>query len=98
MKKLKSPWYEITWMSVWSAALAAIVRAGMFDVKETVGLILVWAALMGLCVYSLALHFKSRRKSVLAAATPISEAPALNAPCPCGSGEKYKRCCGAKNR
>ncbi len=22
----------------------------------------------------------------------------LNAPCPCGSGKKYKRCCGAKNK
>ena len=23
-------------------------------------------------------------------------APQRNAPCPCGSGKKYKKCCGAK--
>lgn len=23
-------------------------------------------------------------------------APSRNAPCPCGSGKKYKKCCGAK--
>lgn len=26
----------------------------------------------------------------------IGRKPAPNAPCPCGSGEKYKRCCGSK--
>ena len=25
-----------------------------------------------------------------------SAAPQRNAPCPCGSGKKYKKCCGAK--
>ena len=25
----------------------------------------------------------------------MSTSPARNAPCPCGSGKKYKRCCGA---
>lgn len=24
--------------------------------------------------------------------------PSRNAPCPCGSGEKYRRCCGPKDR
>ena len=24
------------------------------------------------------------------------DAPQRNAPCPCGSGKKYKKCCGAK--
>jgi hypothetical protein len=24
--------------------------------------------------------------------------PTLNGPCPCGSGRKYKRCCGAEAR
>ena len=97
MKRIKSPWYEIIWMSVWSAALAAIVGTGMFDTKETVGLVLVWAVLVGMNVYSLVLHFRSRREKVLAEAAPHLETPALNAPCPCGSGKKYKRCCGAKN-
>ncbi|KAK8803781.1 hypothetical protein WA158_001475 [Blastocystis sp. Blastoise] len=26
------------------------------------------------------------------------DTPSLNGPCPCGSGEKYKRCCGKKNK
>jgi uncharacterized protein YecA (UPF0149 family) len=26
------------------------------------------------------------------------EAPGRNDPCPCGSGRKYKKCCGAKKR
>jgi hypothetical protein len=98
MKKIKSPWYEIIWMSVWSAALAAILGTGMFDTKETAGLILVWAVLMGLSIYSLALHFKARRKKIMAQTLARPETPGLNAPCPCGSGKKYKRCCGAKNR
>ena len=25
-----------------------------------------------------------------------ADAPGRNDPCPCGSGKKYKRCCGAK--
>ncbi len=29
---------------------------------------------------------------------PVSPVPSRNAPCPCGSGKKYKRCCGAKPR
>ena len=26
----------------------------------------------------------------------VKAAPGRNDPCPCGSGKKYKRCCGAK--
>jgi uncharacterized protein YchJ len=98
MKKIKSPWYEIIWMSVWSVGLVAILDTGMFDTKATVGLILVWAVLVGLHVYSLALHFRSSREKALAQAAPSPETPSLNAPCPCGSGKKYKRCCGAGSR
>ncbi len=65
MKRIKSPWYEIIWMSVWSAALAAIIGTGMFDARETVGLILVWAVLVGMNVYSLVLFFRSNRKKLL---------------------------------
>jgi uncharacterized protein YecA (UPF0149 family) len=28
----------------------------------------------------------------------LAPQPALNAPCPCGSGLKYKRCCGSRRR
>ncbi|MCA9676704.1 MAG: SEC-C domain-containing protein [Myxococcales bacterium] len=31
----------------------------------------------------------------LGLAAGAAAAPARNAPCPCGSGKKYKRCCGA---
>lgn len=31
-------------------------------------------------------------------ATPPPPAPSLNGPCPCGSGMKYKRCCGTRLR
>ena len=34
-----------------------------------------------------------RRQAVAAGGTKIGR----NAPCPCGSGKKYKRCCGASN-
>ncbi len=98
MKKIKSPWYEIIWMSVWSAALAAIVGTGMFDAKETVGFILVWAVLVGMNLYSLVLYFRSTRKKALLTVSTRPETPALNAPCSCGSGKKYKRCCGAQDR
>jgi hypothetical protein len=27
--------------------------------------------------------------------TPVADRPSRNAPCPCGSGLKYKKCCGA---
>jgi len=98
MKRIKSPWYEIIWMSVWSAALAAIIGTGIFDARETAGLILVWAVLVGISIYSLVLFYRSDRKKFLRPASPGPVAPGLNAPCPCGSGRKYKRCCGAKSR
>jgi SEC-C motif-containing protein len=31
-------------------------------------------------------------------AARTAEQPGRNAPCPCGSGKKYKRCCGATAR
>jgi len=34
------------------------------------------------------------RRSILAAQGPPSGQPGRNAPCPCGSGKKFKRCCG----
>ncbi|MCB1937693.1 MAG: UPF0149 family protein [Rhodocyclaceae bacterium] len=34
-------------------------------------------------------------REVRATARPAGEGPGRNDPCPCGSGEKYKRCCGA---
>jgi uncharacterized protein YecA (UPF0149 family) len=43
-----------------------------------------------------------RMSEALAAKAPAEPAPqapiARSAPCPCGSGQKYKRCCGALSR
>lgn len=33
-------------------------------------------------------------KGKTANASTVSGKPAKNAPCPCGSGRKYKNCCG----
>lgn len=34
------------------------------------------------------------RNEPVAAATPVTKAVGRNEPCPCGSGKKYKKCCG----
>ena len=34
------------------------------------------------------------RRYERAAALEVPRGPSQNAPCPCGSGRKYKRCCG----
>ena len=36
-------------------------------------------------------HTHAQRKQ----AVRVAPTPGRNAPCPCGSGKKYKRCCGA---
>lgn len=35
-----------------------------------------------------------RRSRVVGTSLPTTDGPARNAPCPCGSGLKFKRCCG----
>lgn len=37
----------------------------------------------------------TRRPARPAASASSAHAPARTGPCPCGSGKKYKRCCGA---
>lgn len=96
MKKIKSPWYGIVWILIWTAALLWFLTSGRFDQRESVGLFIVWVAMVGITVYYIALHVirigKQPRKPIIKqAAKP--DTPARNAPCPCGSGKKYKRCC-----
>lgn len=97
MKKLRqSPWYGVLWIAVWTVALAWFALSGMFDAREIAGFAFVWLVMVGMTVYLLWKHYQvhrrvGQRRQVVATATP-----ALNGPCPCGSGKKYKRCCGAR--
>lgn len=95
MKKIKSPWYGVVWIAIWTAALVWFLNSGRFDERESIGLILVWLVMVGATVYVLVLRLRhdSRTKKPEPASLPSS--PALNAACQCGSGKKYKRCCGA---
>jgi TRAP-type C4-dicarboxylate transport system permease large subunit len=87
MKKIKSPWYELIWILVWTAALLWFVTSGIFESRELIGLLLVWAVLVAVCVYSIVRHYRSRARAVAASRSKVSAPPALNAPCPCGSGK-----------
>ena len=100
MKKIKSPWYGAVWILIWTAALVWFLSSGRFDERESIGLLLVWLVLVGITVFLLIQHLRVRLKNKApqtAQATPDSSPdPGRNAPCPCGSGKKYKRCCGAQ--
>ncbi|MGC8906100.1 MAG: YecA family protein [Desulfomonilaceae bacterium] len=94
MKKIKSPWYAAAWLIIWTVALGWFVSSGMFNERETIGLVLVWLVFCGITVYLLVKYFLAARRLKITSATqkkPLS--PPLNGPCPCGSGLKYKRCC-----
>jgi preprotein translocase subunit SecA len=45
------------------------------------------------------MNFASGEKRVVRTAQPVKKEkePGRNDPCPCGSGKKYKKCCGAPN-
>jgi TRAP-type C4-dicarboxylate transport system permease large subunit len=95
MKKIKSPWYAAFWVVLWTAALIWFLLSGMFNPRECVGLTVVWAVMVGVTVYlvvkqQMRAAEQERRKASL----PSQAGPTLNGPCPCGSGKKYKRCCG----
>lgn len=94
MKKIKSPWYAIVWIGIWTIALVWFLVSGHFNERESAGLVLAWIVLVGSTVYMLIRHgWQSVRQEALR--TPQAETrPSLNGPCPCGSGRKYKRCCG----
>jgi len=94
MKKIKSPWYGLIWIAIWTAALAWFLGSGRFNERESLGLILVWLVMVGITVYLLVQHTRARPGAIKMQAAPSPDAPALNAACPCGSGKKYKRCCG----
>jgi TRAP-type C4-dicarboxylate transport system permease large subunit len=98
MKKIKSPWYGLIWIAIWTVAVVWFLKSGMFNERESIGLILVWVILVGITVYLLIQHLRfgpgTKKTPIVSPASP----PALNAECPCGSGKKYKRCCGAAGK
>jgi hypothetical protein len=95
MKKIKSPWYGIVWIAIWTAALVWFLTSGRFDERESIGLILVWVILVGVTVYLLIQRLRIDDRTRKATPVAAPSGPALNALCQCGSGKKYKRCCGA---
>ncbi|MEW6110608.1 MAG: SEC-C metal-binding domain-containing protein [Thermodesulfobacteriota bacterium] len=95
MKKIKSPYYALVWVGVWTAALIWFLTSGMFTFRENVGLVIVWLVLVGITVYLLVQYYRKQPRRSLQAKPAAPATPALNALCPCGSGKKYKRCCGA---
>jgi len=95
MRKIKSPWYGLLWIGIWTAALAWFLTSGIFTSREAAGLVLVWLVLVGITVYMLFQHLRLRSASAAKYRASTPESLALNASCPCGSGKKYKRCCGS---
>lgn len=96
MKKIKSPYYGIVWILIWTAALGWFLQSGLFNERESVGLLIVWAILVGTTVYVIYRHLKVHGWSPPQPKNAKkTDTPTLNALCPCGSGKKYKRCCGA---
>jgi TRAP-type C4-dicarboxylate transport system permease large subunit len=95
MKKIKSPYYAIFWIVIWTMALIWFLSSEKFNTTENVGLIIVWSVMVGATVYVLFQNLKAQ-KAVRQLAKRVQPAkPSLNALCPCGSGKKFKRCCGA---
>ncbi len=94
MKKIKSPWYGVIWIGIWTVGLIWFLHSGMFNETESIGLVLVWAILVGVTAYMLVQHFRVYKRRPAAALAVPPAPPSLNALCPCGSGKKYKRCCG----
>ncbi|MCA1960655.1 MAG: SEC-C domain-containing protein [Desulfomonile sp.] len=96
MKKMRqSPWYGLIWIAVWTVALIWFVVSGMFDTREILGFAFVWLVMVGMTMYLLWKRYQVGRRVAQRNRAVAAAAPALNAPCPCGSGKKYKRCCGA---
>lgn len=98
MKKIKSPWYGVLWIVIWTAALVWFLASGWFDTRESIALVLVWLILVGVTIYTLILYVRRVQevtKRAVPQAAPTPATPSRNEPCPCGSGKKYKRCCGA---
>jgi hypothetical protein len=94
MRKIKSPWYAALWIGIWTAALVWFAVSGIFKGKELITIGIVWLVLVGATVWVLINRIVADRKTASKQSPQTPQKPALNALCPCGSGKKYKRCCG----
>lgn len=95
MKKIKSPYYGMFWIVLWTLALIWFLASDRFNTTESIGLIIVWTVMVGATVYVLYQNFRFSKTTKPRVKQVEPAGPPLNAQCPCGSGKKYKRCCGA---
>jgi hypothetical protein len=94
MRKIKTPWYSVVWITIWTAAVIWFINSGQFNREECIGLILAWLVMVGVMGYFLLQYLRQNPGGAGTDNSRLSVPPARNAACPCGSGKKYKRCCG----
>jgi hypothetical protein len=64
MKKIKSPYYGLLWILIWTAGIIWFIWTGIFSQRELTGLILVWLILVGVTSYLMWMNFKAKRKKI----------------------------------
>jgi len=94
MKKIKNPWYCALWIIVWTASVIWLVNSGHFNREECIGLVLAWLVMVGVLGYCFVQSLWFKPADAGTGSDHPSTPTARNAACPCGSGKKYKRCCG----
>ncbi len=62
MKKIKSPYYGIVWILIWTAGIIWFIYTDIFSQRELTGLVLVWLILVGVTLYYVWMNFKMGRK------------------------------------
>ncbi len=64
MKKIKSPYYGLLWILIWTAGIIWFIWTDIFSQRELTGLILVWLILVGVTLYLIWMNFKAKRKKI----------------------------------
>ncbi|MGC8602448.1 MAG: hypothetical protein ACP5VS_02025 [Desulfomonilaceae bacterium] len=62
MKKIKSPYYGLLWILIWTLGIIWFVWTGRFNQRELTGLILVWLILVGVTTYYMCINFRMKQK------------------------------------
>jgi len=62
MKKIKSPYYGLLWILIWTVGIIWFIWTDIFSQRELTGLILVWLILVGVTSYFIWMNFKAKRK------------------------------------